>query len=312
MLRVWLLLVLFCFGCQNNSDEIAFGTTEYDLIRLTATANEVITAIPVQEGQWVKAGTLLVQQDSKRAEEQLRLAKAQWQEAQAVLAELTQGPRDQTVAAAAAQVQDARARARNAQAQAARANTLAQTKMLSQSELDRLSSERARAEAQLAAAVQNLQLLQAGSRDEQLAQARARVAAAAASVELQRQRLAELSLSAPSDGQVDQLPYHVGERVASGALLTTLLQGEQAYARLYIPEQQRAQLNVGAPIWLRISGFDQPIQGKIKSIAQEPAFTPYFALNQKERARLVYLTKVSLPPGDKKIPAGLPVQWVMP
>ncbi len=312
MLRAWLLLMLFCVGCQHQSDEIAFGTTEYDLIRLTATANEAITSIAVQEGQWIKAGTVLVQQDTRRAAEQLRLAEAQWQEAQAVLAELLQGPRSQTIAAAAAQVQDAKARARNAQAQAARATTLVQGEMLSQSELDALSSERTRAEAQLAAAQENLHLLQAGSRDEQLAQARARMAAAEARVQLQRQSLAELTLSAPMDGQIDQLPYHVGERVMSGALLATLLPGEQAYARMYIPEQQRAKLTVGTQLWLRISGFDQPMQGKIESIAQDPAFTPYFALNQKERARLVYLTKVSLPSGDKKIPAGLPVQWVMP
>lgn len=312
MQRAWLLLILMCGGCQTDSSDIAFGTTEYDLLRLTATANEIITDIPVREGQWVQAGTLVVQQDTQRAEQRLRLAEAQWQEAAAYLAELTQGPRSQTIAGAQAQVQDASAKARHAAAQAARGTSLGRANMLSQSELDALQSERARAEAQLAAAQQNLNLLQAGSRNEQLAQARARLDAAAAAVALERQHLAELTLRAPSDGQIDSLPYRVGERVATGALLGTLLQGEQAYARLYIPEQQRAQLAPGAPLSLRISGYAQPVQGKIRSIAQAPAFTPYFALNQKERARLVYLTEVSLPPGDKKMPAGLPVQWVLP
>ncbi|HMU67469.1 MAG TPA: HlyD family secretion protein, partial [Cellvibrionaceae bacterium] len=117
-------------------------------------------------------------------------------------------------------------------------------------------------------------------------QGRARVAAAAAAVELQRQRLAELSITAPSDGQVDALPYRVGERVAPGALLGTLLQGEQAYGRLYIPEQQRANLAIGDSLTLHISGLAQPVQGIVRSIAQEAAFTPYFALNQKERRPL--------------------------
>ena len=58
--------------------------------------------------------------DTQRAQEQVRLAEAQWQEAEAVLAELTQGPRTQAIAAAQAQVQDASAKARNAAAQAAR------------------------------------------------------------------------------------------------------------------------------------------------------------------------------------------------
>lgn len=312
MLRAWLLCLVVCAGCQSHSDEIAFGTTEYDLIRLTAPASEIISAVPVQKGQWVQAGTLLVQLDTQRAQEQVRLAEAQWQEAEAVLAELTQGPRTQAIAAAQAQVQDASAKARNAAAQAARANALAKANMLSLSERDSAHSEQARAEAQRSAAEENLKLLQAGSRDEQLAQGRARLAAAASTLALQRQRLAELTLSAPSDGQVDELPYRVGERVARGALLATLLQGDQAYARLYIPQQQRASLAPGAALQLRISGYEQPLQGTVRSIAQAPAFTPYFALNQKERARLVYLTEVSLPPGDKKIPAGLSVQWERP
>ena len=184
------------------------------------------------------------------------------------------GPRTQAIAAAQAQVQDASAKARNAAAQAARANALAKANMLSLSERDSAHSEQARAEAQRSAAEENLKLLQAGSRDEQLAQGRARLAAAASTLALQRQRLAELTLSAPSDGQVDELPYRVGERVARGALLATLLQGDQAYARLYIPQQQRASLAPGAALQLRISGYEQPLQGTVRSIAQAPAFTP--------------------------------------
>lgn len=313
MRRAWLLLtILISAGCQNNSAEIAFGSTEYDLVRLTASANEIITAIPVHEGQWVTAGTLLIQQDTHRAEQQLTLAAAQLQEASAALEELTQGSRQQSIAAAQAQVQEAAARAHNAAAQAARGRTLQRANMLSQSDLDALTTEQARSQAQLEVAQQTLDLIKAGNRSEQLAQGRARVAAAAAALELQRQRLAELSITAPSDGQIDELPYRVGERVAPGALLGTLLQGAQAYGRLYIPAQQRAKLAVGDTLNLQISGLQAPLKGTIRSIAQEPAFTPYFALNQKERARLVYLTEVTLPATDTKLPAGLPVQWVQP
>ncbi|HMU68256.1 MAG TPA: biotin/lipoyl-binding protein, partial [Cellvibrionaceae bacterium] len=98
MPRAWLLLLVLIAGCQNNTEEIAFGSTEYDLVRLTASANEVITAIPVQEGQWVKAGTLLIQQDTQRAQAQLNLATAQLHEASAALEELTQGTRVQAIA----------------------------------------------------------------------------------------------------------------------------------------------------------------------------------------------------------------------
>lgn len=308
----WLLLITLCLGCQNTPDELAFGTTEYDIIRLTATANEPISLVAVREGQLVEAGSVLIQQDSYRAQEQLNQASAQLHLAQSVLDELTRGSRKQSIAAALAELNAARSKALVANKQAARAKTLFERHLLSQSELDSLMSERERASDQQTVAQKNVELLQEGSRIEQIAQAQARVDAAASQVNVQRRQLEDLTLKAPVAGRIDDLPYIVGERVNSGALVVSLLAGKQAYARIYVPQNKRATLKIGDSLFLNISGYTASIQGKIRSIADEPAFTPYFALNQKERSRLVYLTEVELADSIEKIPAGLPVQWIAP
>ncbi|HEY6527826.1 MAG TPA: HlyD family efflux transporter periplasmic adaptor subunit [Cellvibrionaceae bacterium] len=312
MRNAWLLAIIFSLGCQNHPDEAAFGTTEYDVIRLTSTASETISAIPVHEGQMVAAGTVLIQLDTRRAEKQLKQAQAQLHLAESVLDELTRGNRKQTIAAAQAELTAARAHAHNSDKQAARAQALRASNALSLSDFETIISERDRTAAQLIMAQKNLELLQEGNRSEQLTQAQAQVDAAAAQLELQRQFMNELTIKAPADGQIDDLPYHVGERVFTGALLGSLLKGEQAYGRMYIPEQHRAALKIGDELMLHINGIEKPMQGKIRSIANEPAFTPYFALNQKERSRLVYLTEIELAQTENKIPAGLPVQWIMP
>lgn len=60
-------VIAFCLlmsGCNHNTDSLALGTLERDRITLSATANEIITAIHVKEGQWVSRGTPLLELDS--------------------------------------------------------------------------------------------------------------------------------------------------------------------------------------------------------------------------------------------------------
>ena len=63
---------------------------------------------------------------------------------------------------------------------------------------------------------------------------------------------------------------------------------------------------------VRVDGIDKNIQGKLTWIASEPAFTPFYALNQEERARLMYLAEVTLPVSENNLPTGVPAQVIMP
>ena len=64
---------------------------------------------------------------------------------------------------------------------------------------------------------------------------------------------------------------------------------------------------------VHVDGLDVPISGHVRWISAEPAFTPYYALNQEERARLMYLAEVQLPAESAaSLPAGLPAQVALP
>jgi HlyD family secretion protein len=50
----------------------------------------------------------------------------------------------------------------------------------------------------------------------------------------------------------------------------------------------------------------------VRWISSEPSFTPYYALNQSDRARLMYVAEIQLPDSAANLPNGVPAQVVLP
>jgi len=302
--------LLLTAGCTSDTLEEALGTLERDRIVLKATANEIIIAEPVPEGTLVAAGTLLVQLDDSRAQAQVAKAKAEVARAQAMLEELRNGARPEDIAAAGARVNGARAQVIETEASFVRAKQLLEQKLTAQATLDRALANRDAAEAALESAIEELLRLTNGTRQEQLDQAEAAKQSAQAQLALEQHRLSELSVVATRDAYLDSLPWHVGERVDMGSTLAILLANERPYARVYIPETWRARLQVGDRRQVRVDGIEQPLTGVLRWIATDPAFTPYYALNANDRARLVYMAEFDLEEGED-LPTGMPAQVIL-
>jgi HlyD family secretion protein len=61
-----------------------------------------------------------------------------------------------------------------------------------------------------------------------------------------------------------------------------------------------------------VDGVNDSISGLVTWISSEASFTPYYALTQNERSRLMYVAEVQLPAKYADLPAGLPVEVIMP
>ncbi len=302
--------ILLLSGCGTGNTDQALGTLERDRIVLKATANEIIIDEPVPEGTVVAAGTLLVQLDDTRQQAVVARARAEVAQATAKLDELRHGARPEDIAAARARVDGNRAALVEAEANYERAQRLLTQKLTSQSDLDRALANRDAAEAAVQSAQEELLRLTNGTRQEQLDQARAALQAAAAQLALEQHRLSELSVTATRNAYLDSLPWHVGERVPSGSTLAIMLADDHPYARVYIPESWRARLHVGDQRRVSVDGVEKTLTGTLRWIATEPAFTPYFALNASDRARLVYLAEFDLE-GAQDLPTGIPAQVIL-
>ncbi len=308
------LVFVFCLlsGCDNRSQNIALGTLERDRIAHTATVSEVVVALPVMPGTQVSKGTLLVKLDDTLQKAQVAKAQAEVAEAKANLDKLRNGARKEEVAAARGRVAGAKATLVEREANYERSINLVKRKLVSRAELDKTRAARDSSRASLQTAHEQLLKLTNGTREEDLRIAEARLKAVLASLASGQKKLADLTIVATRDGILDDLPWNLGERVTQGSPLAIVLAGKAPFARVYVPEPYRVKIKVGDKLVVRVDGLKKPVVGQLRWIATEPAFTPYYALNQQERSRLMYLAEVQLPNSEAHLPNGVPAQVELP
>ncbi len=303
---------LLLAGCYGEDGNVALGSLERDRVALTATANEVLIDLPVAQGTFVRKGTVLAQLDPSEQQAIVNQARAEVQKAKANLEKLKNGARKEEIAKARADVAGAKASLADAAASFKRYSDLTGRGTTSQAQLDSARAARDAADATLKSLEEQLNELVAGTREEDLDIARAELAAAEASLQTQQKILADLTITASRDGMLDNLPWNLGERVTAGSPVAVLLAGAAPYARVYVPEPHRVRIKQGAKLEVHVDGLDKPIEGTVRWISSEPSFTPYYALNQTERARLMYVAEVQLPDSAAELPNGVPAQVALP
>jgi len=307
-----LLLLSFISACDDNTSNLALGTLERDRIAHTATVSEVVIALPVQAGSLVKKGQVLVELDKTQQQAQVAHAQAELLKAQANLDKLRNGARPEEVAGASAKVTGAKASLLESESNYKRIHNLAKNNLTSQADLNKALAKRDENLANLQLAQESLKQLTNGTRVEDLAIGEAQLAAAQAVLASENKKLKDLTITATRDGILDNLPWNLGERVTLGSPLAIVLAGKAPFARVYVPETYRVKIKMGSMLVVHVDGLAQPLQGKVRWIANEPAFSPYYALNQKDRARLMYLAEVQLPQQYSNLPNGLPAQVELP
>ena len=57
-----------------------------------------------------------------------------------------------------------------------------------------------------------------------------------------------------------------------------------------------------------VNGLDDTLDGRVRWIASEAAFTPYFALTERDRGRLAYEAKINIETSGARLPDGVPVE----
>jgi len=306
------LLFLILSGCNNDEKGIALGTLERDRIAHTATVSEVITQLPILAGTKVLKGQILVQLDNTLQTALVAKAHAQMLQAKANLEKVHNGAREEEVAAASAQVAGAKAALVKSEANYERAKMLIKKQLTSQATLDSTLAARDENLAKLNSAQEQLLQLINGARIEDLKIAEAILATSVAVLTSEQKNLQDLTITAKRDGLLDNLPWNLGERVTAGSPVAIVLAGNAPFARVYVPEPYRVKIKSGDQLSVKVDGLEKSFNGTVRWISSEPAFTPYYALNQAERANLMYLAEVLLPNSAANLPMGVPAQVQMP
>jgi membrane fusion protein YbhG len=350
---VWIALARAGWRTRNDYA----GTVETREIQIGSKVGGRVTAVGVEEGQEVKAGTMLVrfehdeltaQREQAQAAveqaqadmdkmlrgnrpEEIAEAEATARAAQAALEAARNGPRKQEIDQAKAEYAAAAADAGNAQTFYQRMNELAAQDIISKQQYDDARDKKDAAAQRAQAAQQQLALLEAGTRPEDLRAAEARFKEAEAAAELARKGfrrediaaargklteaqghvaeldalLREAELTAPADAVVETVSVRPGDLVPAGRIVMTMLETSQLWVKVYVPETELAQVRVGQQAAVHVDGLGRAFAGHVGEIASEAEFLPRNVQTKSDREHQVFGVKVYVDNAEQALKSGM-------
>ncbi|MFN4279488.1 efflux RND transporter periplasmic adaptor subunit [Thermosynechococcus sp.] len=239
----------------------------------------LLAALYVEQGDRVKAGQIIARMDNRDEQAQLAQAQANLAEALARRDRLMAGNRPEEIAQAVAQVQAAATRVQLAEERLKRNELLAAEGAIPRDTLDELKANRDSAIANLNEAQKRLQLLQRGSRPEEIRQAQASVAAAQAQVQAARAALEDTVIRAPFSGIITQKYANPGAFVtptttasattsATSTSIVAIAEGLEILAE--VPEVDIGQVRVGQAVEIRADAYPgETFEGRVRLVAPE-------------------------------------------
>jgi HlyD family secretion protein len=304
-----LLISVLATGCSSSSPAPIVGTLERRRFEIAASANEPISQLRIREGDRVQQGQVLAELDPLAFAAGRDSLAAELRRARQRLAELRNGARPEELAEARARLAAVEAERDQATREFQRLSELAPRALIAQSQLDQQRRLRDAAQAAVDGAQAALQLLQKGTRAEQIAQARETLSVVEAQLAQQQVLLDRLQLRSPVDGVVEAVPYRQGERPPLGAPVVIVLAGGMPYARVYVPEPVRSRVVAGQRVQVHVDGIADAFDGQVRYVAGEASFTPHYALTQRDRSRLAFVAEIDLPEARAAgLPVGVPVE----
>jgi HlyD family secretion protein len=320
------------------------GTVEARDIRVGSKVGGRIEKVLVREGDTVKAGQVLITFDDKELQaaldqskaaaekaargyrpEEVAEVKAAAEQAKAEYEQRKNGYRHEDIAAARADLERAKADAARAKLDNDRYQALADKDLVSKQQRDTAEAAFRMAEAQQANAQHKLDELQHGYRPEEIASALARyeqaqatyakfargnrredVDLAKASFSFDEARYREREVVAPSEATVEVLDVRPGDLIAPNTPVATLLERDQIYIRIYIPETEIGHVTLGQKAEVRVDSFAKTVfDGVVEQINQQAEFLPRNVQTREERVHQVFGVKVRIDDPSNRVRAGM-------
>ncbi|MCA9236108.1 MAG: HlyD family efflux transporter periplasmic adaptor subunit [Planctomycetales bacterium] len=365
LLVVAALAGLVVYSQIRPTDDRVSGIVEADEIRVGSRVGGRVQSVHVEEGDRVEPGELLIELEPFDLTEQLQQAKAElaarqaeynryqaglrteeigqaqahYEQLQARLDRLVAGPRKQEIDVGKARLEVAVSQRQYAAASLARVREARASNAATPQDLDQAITALQAAEGEVAASEEELSLLEAGTREEEIREARAGAQeaqlaaqlaaegyrnediaaaqaardAAAATVAALEARVEELSIRAPVAGVIESLEIRKGDLASAGAPVLAILADGRLWVRAYVPDN-RLDVKTGQQVAITVDSFpDQRFAAEITYISRQAEFTPSNVQTPQERVKQVFRIKATLTEGLDKLRPGMPTDvWLTP
>jgi HlyD family secretion protein len=250
-----------------------------------------VTQVLVEAGKCVEAGDVLVRLDDDRQRQEVALAKANLEFANAELERLENGARAEEREEAHALQRAAKSRLDQAVRTWNRIEQLRHQRAIPQQEAEDQQAQVDTLKAELEAAASRVRQIEAPARADEVRSALARVAAAQAQLDLAKIGMAKTELRAPTRGCVLDVNIEPGEFTGPDANepLVVLSDTSVVRVRAYVEELDAPRVNVGMKARVTADGIpDKTFSGQVVSTSPRMATKSIYA----ERPQEVYDTKV--------------------
>ncbi|MGH7199714.1 MAG: efflux RND transporter periplasmic adaptor subunit [Planctomycetaceae bacterium] len=217
-------------------------------------ANGVVQFFHVDEGQYVEEGQVLSELRMESTDLEIAEAVAVLNERQQMLEELEAGSRPEDIEEARANMQAAEVVRRNAEIDLGRARRLSSQGVINQDRLDQATEAFDAAVKELEAAQAVLDRVEAGPRQEQIAQAQARRDAQAAQVEFLKAEREKRTTRAPFSGYVVSEDTEVGQWLAQGDPVVQLTQLDEVDVIAQVDQWDLKHIRLGAQAQVLVKG----------------------------------------------------------
>lgn len=278
---------------QKQNSRIFTGTIEVTKLDIVPKIPGYIEKIFFDEGDLVQKEDLIVKIESKDYQLQLEHDNAALASAEAILKDLCKGARVEELEQAAAQSGAAASMYHKAERDWQRYKELYEKGAVSKQQYDEAENNFTVAARQLEAADAALQLLERGTRDDQIIAQQEEVKRCNALVKQSERNIAYTELRCPVDGVILTKNYEMGEFVSAGAAIMTVADMSDCWVKIYLPSEMLGQITYGQQVKVRIDAFpDKDFTGIIDEISDQAEFTPRQSITARERANMVFYVKV--------------------
>ncbi|MBI3989033.1 MAG: efflux RND transporter periplasmic adaptor subunit [candidate division NC10 bacterium] len=147
---------------------------------------------------------------------------------------------------------------------------------------------------------------------EALPMAQAGVKAAKARVREVEAALGDMRIVSPASGTIIAKLVEEGEVVTPGSPLLTLVDLDDLFLKIYIPEPEIGKITLGSPARIRVDAFpNRFFEAVVSEIAQQAEFTPRFVETKEERAKLTFWVKLRARNPQGLLKPGMPAEGVI-
>lgn len=307
LVAIVIVAVIYVPSFWRNPEALQLpGVVEIQEVRLGSKIGGRVAEVLVREGDIAEPGQLLVRFAVPELEAQRQQQEGRLAAAEATLLRTKNGSRPEEIRQAQSDLESNEADFKQAEDDFARVEHLFKALTLTRADLDSARANRDRFKGRVASSRAHFEMMQIGSRPEDITLAEANVVEARGKLLEINANLEEAKVIAPERAMVEVVAVRQGDLVTPHTPVVRVLRAADLWVRVYVPETQLGRVRLDQQVTATIDAYPgRRFAGTVFQIANESEYTPRNVQSLEERRYQVFGVKVRVDDHEGIFKAGM-------